>query len=145
GTEAAGSRLGRSEQLRPARRAAGRVASPPGPGRARRGDAAAADLPKRSAVHEHPQGEHEMRSRFDPRLSDAGAAGGGGRVREAVHAALPLAGLALALLLSPAMAAAQGLTYNRGQSIAPAFEGWKSNDDGTYSLVFGYMNRNWEE
>jgi hypothetical protein len=35
--------------------------------------------------------------------------------------------------------------YARGQSIAPAYEGWERNDDGSFNLVFGYMNRNWEE
>ena len=42
-------------------------------------------------------------------------------------------------------AQAQGLTYNSGQSISPAFEGWRNADDGGYLLMFGYMNRNWEE
>jgi hypothetical protein len=27
----------------------------------------------------------------------------------------------------------------------PVFEGWVPNADGTFSLVFGYFNRNWEE
>jgi hypothetical protein len=29
-----------------------------------------------------------------------------------------------------------------GQTITPAFEGWYKNSDGTYSLSFGYFNRN---
>ena len=29
-----------------------------------------------------------------------------------------------------------------GQTITPAFEGWYRNADGTYSLSFGYLNRN---
>lgn len=29
-----------------------------------------------------------------------------------------------------------------GQTITPAFEGWYKNADGTYSLSFGYLNRN---
>ncbi|MFN8583113.1 MAG: hypothetical protein U0163_19320 [Gemmatimonadaceae bacterium] len=33
----------------------------------------------------------------------------------------------------------------RGQSVTPAFEGWYKNPDGTYSLSFGYFNRNSEE
>jgi hypothetical protein len=53
--------------------------------------------------------------------------------------------LAAALLGAPGEAEAQGLTFNRGQSISPAFEGWTRNDDGSYNLFFGYMNRNWEE
>ena len=35
--------------------------------------------------------------------------------------------------------------FARGQNVAPAFEGWEHNPDGTYSLVFGYLNRNYEE
>lgn len=31
------------------------------------------------------------------------------------------------------------------QNIAPAFEGWERNPDGSFNLVFGYFNRNWEE
>jgi hypothetical protein len=30
----------------------------------------------------------------------------------------------------------------RGGSITPAFEGWYNNPDGSYSFLFGYMNRN---
>jgi hypothetical protein len=44
----------------------------------------------------------------------------------------------------PTDVAAQ-IEYSRGQNIAPAFEGWESNADGTFDLVFGYMNRNYEE
>ena len=32
-----------------------------------------------------------------------------------------------------------------GQNVAPAFEGWEENSDGTFNMVFGYFNRNWEE
>jgi hypothetical protein len=39
---------------------------------------------------------------------------------------------------------AQG-TYKSGQNIAVAYEGWEENPDGTYNLVFGYFNRNWDE
>lgn len=35
--------------------------------------------------------------------------------------------------------------YATGQNIAPAFEGWEENPDGTFNMVFGYFNRNWEE
>jgi len=40
---------------------------------------------------------------------------------------------------------AQTIIYDRGQNVAPAFEGWEQNPDGTFSMVFGYMNRNMEE
>jgi hypothetical protein len=42
-------------------------------------------------------------------------------------------------------ASAQSLSYNSGQSIAPAYEGWEQAADGTKYFLFGYMNRNWEE
>jgi hypothetical protein len=33
----------------------------------------------------------------------------------------------------------------RGLTIAPAYEGWEENPDGSFNLVFGYFNRNWDE
>lgn len=36
-------------------------------------------------------------------------------------------------------------TYTRGQHVEPAFEGWRPNNDGTFNMMFGYMNENWEE
>jgi hypothetical protein len=35
--------------------------------------------------------------------------------------------------------------YARGQNVAPIFEGWERNRDGTINMVFGYLNRNYEE
>ena len=49
--------------------------------------------------------------------------------------------LASGLVFEPAV----GQTYQRGQNVAPAFEGWERNDDGSFSFLFGYMNRNWAE
>jgi hypothetical protein len=42
-------------------------------------------------------------------------------------------------------ASTQSLSYSRGQNVSPAFEGWEKNADGSFSMLFGYMNRNWEE
>src|SRR5690349_7038129 len=36
-------------------------------------------------------------------------------------------------------------TYQTGQSVSPAFEGWWPNEDGSFTLFFGYMNSNWLE
>jgi hypothetical protein len=36
-------------------------------------------------------------------------------------------------------------SYNTGQSVSPAFEGWWENDDGSFTLFFGYMNSNWAQ
>jgi len=35
--------------------------------------------------------------------------------------------------------------FARGQDVVPVYEGWVRNADGTFSFVFGYFNRNWEE
>ena len=35
--------------------------------------------------------------------------------------------------------------FKTGQTVAPAYEGWQENPDGSVNLVFGYFNRNWEE
>ena len=40
---------------------------------------------------------------------------------------------------------AQQLQYLSGQSVAPFFEGWEQNPDGSFNLVFGYINRNYRE
>ena len=35
--------------------------------------------------------------------------------------------------------------HDSGQSVTPAFEGWFANADGTYSILFGYFNRNMKQ
>ena len=52
----------------------------------------------------------------------------------------------IAMSLSLPRAEAQTrFTYSTGQSVSPAYEGWWPNDDGTFTLFFGYMNSNWLE
>jgi hypothetical protein len=58
-------------------------------------------------------------------------------------AAVAVFGLGLAMARGGVEA--QTPTYIKGQSISPAFEGWESNPDGSFNMLFGYMNRNWEE
>ncbi len=56
--------------------------------------------------------------------------------------------LAAASWLSPVNAAAQAdkligePSHETGQSVTGAFEGWWKNDDGSFSILFGYYNRN---
>ena len=52
--------------------------------------------------------------------------------------------LALATLLTASGAQAQ-LRFDRGQNVAPVFEGWETNPDGSFTMVFGYLNRNYQE
>ena len=63
---------------------------------------------------------------------------------ECIGARSPLRSLAGALAALAARSA-QSLTYSKGQNVAPAYEGWEQDADGTKYFLFGYMNRNWEE
>jgi hypothetical protein len=49
------------------------------------------------------------------------------------------------VLAAAGHAPADAQTYARGQDISPTFDGWEQNPDGTYSLYFGYYNRNADE
>lgn len=57
------------------------------------------------------------------------------------------AGVVLAFLLAAAPAVSQLVQVRHwsGQGVAPAFEGFDINPDGSFNLWFGYMNRNYEE
>jgi hypothetical protein len=37
------------------------------------------------------------------------------------------------------------IPHDSGQGVTPAFEGWYKNPDGTFTLSFGYFNRNYRE
>ena len=52
--------------------------------------------------------------------------------------------LVCALVLGVVSVAA-GQTYHSGQNLQPVFEGWEQNPDGSFNMVFGYLNRNYEE
>jgi hypothetical protein len=58
---------------------------------------------------------------------------------------------ALLLLVTPHRVNAQanpdpfGFKFNSGQGLQPIFEGWAYNPDGSLSMYFGYLNRNYVE
>jgi hypothetical protein len=54
-----------------------------------------------------------------------------------------LAGVAIAAaaMFSHATAQVAAPPHN----VAPAYEGWETNPDGSFNLVFGYLNRSWDE
>jgi hypothetical protein len=54
-----------------------------------------------------------------------------------VWAALPANGQSGQLPMEP--------LHTAGQSVTAAYEGWFKNPDGSYSLLFGYFNRNMQE
>src|SRR5258707_3018767 len=53
-----------------------------------------------------------------------------------------LVALLLALQLPTAIPQTK---FNSGQDIQPYFEGWIKNADGSFDMVFGYLNRNWQQ
>ena len=57
---------------------------------------------------------------------------------------LTAAVLGCVVLVSTA-AAQTRFTYTKGQSVSPAYEGFMPNEDGSFTLYFGYMNSNWQE
>jgi hypothetical protein len=44
----------------------------------------------------------------------------------------------------PATASAQ-FGYSKGQDVSPTYDGWQQNADGSYTMYFGYYNRNIQE
>src|SRR5438874_13453023 len=54
-------------------------------------------------------------------------------------------GFAFLLAGAAAIGTSAQVKYATGQNVGPVFEGWEQNPDGTYSMVFGYLNRNYEE
>ena len=53
--------------------------------------------------------------------------------------------LLVGVVLVAAGAAGAQVSPARYENIAPAYEGWERNPDGSFNLVFGYMNRNWDK
>ena len=72
-------------------------------------------------------------------------------MRCSIPAAAAGAALAVLAVLAPVAAGQQveildtQIQYNRGQNVAPLYEGWIRNQDGTIDMWFGYLNRNYEE
>jgi hypothetical protein len=70
-----------------------------------------------------------------------------------VHGLRASGGLATAIVLLTGFvfvgtrggAAQTRFAYTKGQSVTPAFEGWWPNEDGSFTLFFGYFNTNWQE
>jgi hypothetical protein len=58
--------------------------------------------------------------------------------------ALAACGLVLQTTGLPRVADAQTrFMYSSGQSVSPSYEGWWPNEDGSFTMFFGYMNSNW--
>src|SRR5579862_2718489 len=53
--------------------------------------------------------------------------------------------VALVAIVLPANAQIVQLRHWTGQGVAPVYEGFDANADGSFNMWFGYMNRNYEE
>jgi len=53
--------------------------------------------------------------------------------------------LAAVLLVGQLPTELPSTKFTSGQDIQPYYEGWIRNKDGSFDLVFGYFNRNWQE
>ncbi len=61
-----------------------------------------------------------------------------------LRALLAVGGSSVVVLATvTATAAQQG--YTHGLNVAPAFDGWERNPDGSFNMVFGFFNRNCRE
>ena len=55
------------------------------------------------------------------------------------------AAAALVCVAAAVTSAQEYLLMKRGQRVAPIYEGWIQNPDGTFDMIFGYFNLNTEE
>lgn len=62
-----------------------------------------------------------------------------------IRAVLIIGIIGLALLPTTATAQLVQLRHWTGQAVAPVYEGYNVNPDGSFNMWFGYMNRNYEE
>jgi len=53
--------------------------------------------------------------------------------------------LLFVLAVTPASDTSGQVVHARGQNVVPVYEGWERHGDGTFTMVFGYFNRNLEE
>ncbi len=51
----------------------------------------------------------------------------------------------LALVVVASKSASAQTLFLAGQTVQPVYEGWEKNPDGTFTMFFGYLNRNYEE
>jgi hypothetical protein len=59
---------------------------------------------------------------------------------------MTVAAVAVAVVASLEFPVAQTrYAFTKGQSVSPAYEGWWPNEDGSFTMFFGYMNSNWDQ
>ena len=56
-----------------------------------------------------------------------------------------MAALAIAPLVAQSQSTELHIRFNSGQAVVPIYEGWERVPDGSFNMVFGYLNRNYKE
>ncbi len=55
---------------------------------------------------------------------------------------IAMAALAIAPLVAQSQSTELHIRFNSGQAVVPIYEGWERVPDGSFNMVFGYLNRN---
>jgi hypothetical protein len=55
---------------------------------------------------------------------------------------IAMAALAVAPLVAQSQSTELHIRFNSGQAVVPIYEGWERVSDGSFNMVFGYLNRN---
>jgi hypothetical protein len=63
-------------------------------------------------------------------------------LRRSIGAPAAVIVIAAATLFAQTQSTEVHIRYNSGQSITPIYEGWERVPDGSFNMVFGYLNRN---
>src|SRR5262245_23095334 len=69
----------------------------------------------------------------------------GAAIRVAIGLTVAFGVLAIRPTAQSSVPQLAGVRHYSGDNVAPVFEGWEKNPDGSFNLVFGYLNRNYEE
>lgn len=67
-------------------------------------------------------------------------------MRWTIAVVLSIAGASVGASAQPGgRQAGGGIKFNSGQNVQPVFQGWSKNADGSFTMHFGYFNRNYVE
>ena len=100
---------------------------------------------KQSNVAPRASARHSSRKRNKEMMPMGGAARGRATRQWRQLVGVTLAGAVLGLSHPAVVQGQRKVQHLRGQNVAPVYDGYELNADGTYSLWFGYYNRNHEE
>src|SRR5678810_1000820 len=71
------------------------------------------------------------------RIADCGV-----RIYRRIGLRVTLTALAIAPLVVQSQSTELHIRFNSGQAVVPIYEGWERVPDGSFNMVFGYLNRN---